>query len=159
MDNVISVAAMNYDNALASFSNYGYFSVHLAAPGVGIVTTSLNGSSSGSNAGTSYAAPFVTALCAMLMSLRPDLDYTQIRRMIIEGSTEIPVNYGQTPDYSKRYIMCSGSFNAFNTLTGVKSHDIVSNDNWTPPQSIIAAEPESEGSSGSTICFISTAGS
>jgi len=38
-NNVISVAAIGPDGALASFSNYGFKTVHLAAPGVGIWST------------------------------------------------------------------------------------------------------------------------
>jgi subtilisin family serine protease len=46
LPNIIAVAATGSDDALASFSNYGAASVHVAAPGVGITSTYL-GSQSG----------------------------------------------------------------------------------------------------------------
>jgi hypothetical protein len=157
LDNIITVAAMTSGNSLASFSNYGFYSVHLAAPGVRITATSLRGSYSNGNSGTSFAAPFATAVSAMLWSQRPDLSYTDIRNIVIEGSTETPSDYGQTDDYYQRYVMCSGSFNAMNSLTGVKIHNVVNNDAWTSPQSSAESGPVSESSSGSG-CFIETTG-
>ena len=43
LDNIISVAAGDSDDRLASFSNYGAASVDLTAPGVGIYSTVLEG--------------------------------------------------------------------------------------------------------------------
>jgi len=56
LSNIISVAAVDADNNLASFSNYGANSVHIAAPGVKISSTFLNNSYR-SMSGTSMAAP------------------------------------------------------------------------------------------------------
>ena len=42
LDNIISVAAMNRYGELASFSNYGRYSVHVAAPGSSLTTTALD---------------------------------------------------------------------------------------------------------------------
>src|SRR5262249_62044272 len=39
LDNVISVAATDHNDQLASFSNYGTNTVNLAAPGVNILST------------------------------------------------------------------------------------------------------------------------
>ncbi len=54
--NIVSVAATDDDDALASFSNFGANTVDLAAPGVNILST-LPGSRYGSYSGTSMATP------------------------------------------------------------------------------------------------------
>ncbi|MBI4652573.1 S8 family serine peptidase [Candidatus Desantisbacteria bacterium] len=43
LDNIISVAATDKYDTLASFSNYGIYSVDLAAPGVDIISSALGG--------------------------------------------------------------------------------------------------------------------
>ncbi|MBF2055559.1 MAG: S8 family serine peptidase [Candidatus Sericytochromatia bacterium] len=67
LDNIISVAASNHKDQLASFSNYGLQSVDLAAPGSSIYSTVLN-HSYGNKSGTSMAAPHVAGVAALLWS-------------------------------------------------------------------------------------------
>ncbi len=83
--NVISVAATDNRDALASFSNYGSSSVDLAAPGVGILST-LPGSRYGSYNGTSMATPHVTGAAALLKSSNPSLDDAQLKARILESA-------------------------------------------------------------------------
>jgi subtilisin family serine protease len=63
--NVISVAASDQRDRLASFSNYGETSVDLAAPGSNIASTWDDGDYRGAS-GTSMASPLVSAAAAML---------------------------------------------------------------------------------------------
>jgi len=60
VSNVISVAALDQNNALASFSNYGATTVDLAAPGVNIDSTEplnlVTGTASVAQASTTYSA-------------------------------------------------------------------------------------------------------
>lgn len=85
---VISVAATDASNRLASFSNYGATTVDVAAPGVGIYSTTPNNSYS-SFSGTSMAAPHVAGLVALMAATNPQATAGQIRSAIL--STSVPI--------------------------------------------------------------------
>lgn len=98
--NVLSVAAVDSNDALASFSNYGATSVHLAAPGVGILSTfpstvtpsmtSLSKTSSYERiSGTSMAAPHVAGAAALAWSFEPDLSLSQVRSRLLDRADSI----------------------------------------------------------------------
>lgn len=76
-DNVVSVAAVDRSNNLATFSNYGSTTVELAAPGVAILSTTPNNTYS-TYSGTSMATPHVTGALALVRELRPDWTYRQV---------------------------------------------------------------------------------
>src|SRR5205807_4821972 len=66
--NVICVAATDSMDMLASFSNYGRNTVHLAAPGVGILSTVRDGRYAYYN-GTSMATPHVAGAATLILSV------------------------------------------------------------------------------------------
>jgi subtilisin family serine protease len=82
--NIISVAATDDRDALASFSNFGATSVDLSAPGVNILST-LPGNRYGSYSGTSMATPHVAGVAALIKSNWPTLDDAQIKGKILQS--------------------------------------------------------------------------
>jgi subtilisin family serine protease len=85
---VISVAATDRSNRLATFSNYGATSVDLAAPGVAILSTTPNNSYA-SYSGTSMATPHVTGTVALLAAANPQATAAQIRTAILSSTTPV----------------------------------------------------------------------
>ncbi|RUL81585.1 S8 family serine peptidase [Tautonia sociabilis] len=82
LDNIISVAASNRNDALAGFSNFGETTVDLAAPGVSILSTTPNGSYS-SYSGTSMASPMVAGAAALIKARFPDWTWSQIKAQLL----------------------------------------------------------------------------
>lgn len=76
-DNIVNVAATDSNDNLASFSNFGATRVQLAAPGVGILSTTPNNTYSSFN-GTSMAAPHVAGAIALYWGQNPNLTYQQV---------------------------------------------------------------------------------
>ncbi|WP_413290781.1 S8 family serine peptidase [Bdellovibrio sp. HCB337] len=84
----LSVAATTDYDYMASFSNFGSRSVHLASPGVLILST-LPNNRTGTMSGTSMATPFVAGLAALAMREAPFLTGYQIRDIMIAKATSI----------------------------------------------------------------------
>ncbi|HYO92834.1 MAG TPA: S8 family serine peptidase [Pyrinomonadaceae bacterium] len=78
LPNVVSVAASDRNDQLASFSNYGAKSVHIAAPGAEILSTWLNNQYE-EHSGTSMATPEVAGVAALILSIEPKLTVKELR--------------------------------------------------------------------------------
>jgi subtilisin family serine protease len=99
--NIVSVAASDHNDRLAGFSNFGAGSVHLAAPGVGILSTFPRSVTSamfssglpaayGRISGTSMATPHVAGAAALILASEPGLSLTQLRGRLLSRSQFIP---------------------------------------------------------------------
>lgn len=85
VDNVISVAALDQNGNLASFSNYGSNSVDIAAPGVDIVST-VPKKLYGILSGTSMAAPHVSGILALIASAYPNLNAKDLKAQLTRSA-------------------------------------------------------------------------
>src|SRR5262245_44010751 len=89
LDNIVSVAATDDNDQLASFSNYGATTVDLAAPGVNIYSTSP-GNSYRTLSGTSMATPHVTGVMALVRGEHPDWTYQQVIAQVLNTVDYVP---------------------------------------------------------------------
>jgi len=110
IDNIIAVAATDDNDDLASFSNYGPYSVDVAAPGVSIYSTVPNDSYEYKQ-GTSMATPYVAGLAALIKSYDSSLTWQQIRNRILSGADQKVSLEGK--------ILTGARINAFNTVNSV----------------------------------------
>ena len=96
--NIIVVGSSTQFDTRATHSNYGKTTVDLFAPGEGILTTAkcltgcstCNSSTPGyhSVSGTSFAAPYVAGVAALIKSKYPSLTASQIKERIMNSVTK-----------------------------------------------------------------------
>jgi subtilisin family serine protease len=87
--NVISVAALDRNDQLASFSNYGAKTVHIAAPGKEILSTWLDNGFRESS-GTSMATPVVAGVAALVLSKNPNMSVDELRKHLLDSVDKLP---------------------------------------------------------------------
>ena len=120
--NVISVGATNRnqerwdDPSISRASNYGWNSVDIFAPGEGIYTTSTN-NGYGNRSGTSFAAPFVAGVAALIKSYRPSITAARIKEILKDYADPIritaPVGVWRG-SYIGRFLNAEKALNSFN---------------------------------------------
>ena len=84
LDNVISVAATDNRDSLASFSCYGKTTVHLGAPGVNIIS-SIPGGGYAALSGTSMATPHVSGAAALIKAVFPEATAADIKARLVNS--------------------------------------------------------------------------
>jgi subtilisin family serine protease len=93
--NVVSVAALDRHDALASFSNYGAKSVAIAAPGVDILSTWL-GNGYEEKSGTSMATPVVSGVAALILAEHPEMSVDDLKKKLLASTDPVAVLKGKT---------------------------------------------------------------
>ena len=91
MDNVINVGASGLkmdENLAATFSNYGQKNVDLFAPGIKITSIDSDAETI-TDDGTSFSAPIVTGIAALIMEYYPSLSAKQVKQAILQSATPL----------------------------------------------------------------------
>lgn len=110
VDNLISVAAIDRSNQLASFSNRGATTVHLGAPGVDIYScVSSSDTAYDTFSGTSMATPHVSGVAALIWSAFPNASLAEVKQRLLVGTVPIPALNGMT--------VTGGRLDAYKSLT------------------------------------------
>jgi subtilisin family serine protease len=109
VENVVAVAAINNQDQLASFSNYGEKTVDVAAPGVDVYSTvPENMGEYEFFSGTSMATPHVAGVAALVLSIEPNLSPKELAQRLIETSTPVPALKGK--------LVSSGRVNVYGAM-------------------------------------------
>jgi thermitase len=111
VENVISVASHNAQDTLSSFSNFGRRSVHVAAPGSNILSTTP-GNQYKVFSGTSMATPHVSGIVGLLIADSGRLPPAEIRNRLM--ATTVPGSA------YKKSTFGGGRVNAYNFLTDTR---------------------------------------
>jgi len=114
LPNMVSVAATDSADQLASWSNYGSAHVTLAAPGVDILTTKMNGGY-WTVSGTSASAPLVTGVAGLIRTVRPQLSSRNTVAAITSGARQVSSLTGK--------VSAGGIVNAAGALTALQNMD------------------------------------
>lgn len=94
LPNVLAVAATDSQDQLASFSNYGATTVHVAAPGDKIFST-MPGNQLGYKSGTSMATPHVSGLASLIATEYPDISNAALKDRLVFGTDRLPALEGR----------------------------------------------------------------
>jgi len=108
----ITVGATDSEDRRAGFSNYGA-QLDLVAPGQDILTVGESGDLE-SVRGTSFSAPLVAGVCALLAAVRPGLTQADARLLLCAGADDEVGNATDTPGFDNYYGW--GRLNAVNSL-------------------------------------------
>ena len=98
------VAATDANDAVPSWSDYGYPDVFVAAPGISVLST-LPGGAYGSQSGTSMAAPYVSGLAALLFAQDPGRSAADVKALIASSAAKV----GATAYSGDRFNVCGGT--------------------------------------------------
>ncbi|MCX8069706.1 MAG: S8 family serine peptidase, partial [Thermodesulfovibrionales bacterium] len=118
LPNIISVAASDMNDNIASFSNFGPSKVDVAAPGVYVLSLIPN-NGSGMNQdfwpGTSMATPYVVGLAGLVMT-QPE--YAKMNFSIYQVRAIIESYVDSLPAFAKK-IKTGGRINAYKSVTAL----------------------------------------
>jgi subtilisin family serine protease len=114
----ITVGATGLDDHRAAFSNFGP-QLDLVAPGVGVRTVGLTGELA-VRMGTSFAAPMVSGVCALLAATNPAMTQSEARQILCAGAEDQIGGESDVPGFDPYHGW--GRLNAWHALLLATSH-------------------------------------
>ena len=111
LSNVVAVASTDNRDLRSSFSNYGYATVHLGAPGSSIYSTMAGGGYQ-SLSGTSMATPHVSGALALIKAHFPAYSLPELITRLITSTDSIPSMAETT--------ISGGRLNIYKALAGIE---------------------------------------
>ncbi len=130
LPNVVAVAATDRHDLLATYSNYGYRTVHLGAPGSSILSTTPNNNYA-TFSGTSMATPHVSGALALLKAYFPALSSDDLIRKLLLATDPLPALEPTT--------FSGGRLNLYRALTSAQRpipHLTLSTRSGAPPLTV-----------------------
>ncbi len=110
-ENIVSVAAIDSNNQLGSFSNWGVKSVDIGAPGVKVFSTTVGSNYSDTVIdkfgitvywdGTSMATPHVAGAAALYWSHHPEKTWQEVKEAILKSAKPTPALSGKVSSNGK----------------------------------------------------------
>lgn len=158
---VVGVAASTNFDTRAGYSRFGQ-AVSIAAPSsggsLGITTTDLSGAGgyssgnfTGSFGGTSSACPLAAGVAALMLSINPDLTWTEVKQILQDTADKIDPDGG---DYNEQGFSIFYGYGRVNAFRAVElARDLASSDN--PRVSV--ATPATPAGAGGTLAVTWTA--
>jgi subtilisin family serine protease len=129
--NVIAVASLNRQNQLSQFSNTGFNSVDIAAPGEAIFSCWVDSDTDYKVlSGTSMAAPHVAGVAALVLARFPNIGIPELRDLLLNTATPVGSFSGA--------IATGGRINAFAAVNAVADGELETNLSPAPGSQILA---------------------
>ncbi|MBU8934014.1 MAG: S8 family serine peptidase [candidate division Zixibacteria bacterium] len=117
---VIAVSALDTIDLIADFSNYGTH-IDVCAPGVNLYSSLAGEYEWGTWSGTSFAAPLVSATCALVRSINPDISPLDMEAHVrMSSDTEFAWGSISQPDIYYSY----GRIAAFSSVVAFSYGDL-----------------------------------
>lgn len=120
---ILNDTLIDLDDNSPAGSNYGATTVHLAAPGTDIYSTlpeSVNANEYDYWSGTSMAAPHVTGVAALILSIRPDLSTAEVKKLILDNVDHVEALEGKC--------ITEGRLNAYKAVLAATQHQTLTGD-------------------------------
>lgn len=141
----LAVAATTDSDNLASFSNYGANTVHVAAPG-SYILSSVPGNAYRYMSGTSMATPFVSGMAALILREAHNLSGYQVRELIKNTSTYV--------SSLNNKVISHGRVDVYDSIQAAISQSATTSyqPSYSPEARGLASESSSSSSSGPKGC-------